>query len=116
MAFSGIPKGTIKFLSELSRNNEKAWFDEHREQYEEFFLAPAVAFVEALAGPVKKLDPKLEAQARVNGSIMRINRDVRFSKDKAPDKDHLDLFFWSGPKKSWDSSGFFFRLRPTQLQ
>jgi uncharacterized protein (TIGR02453 family) len=115
MAFSGIPKGTVKFLSELSRNNEKPWFDEHRADYDEFFMRPAKELVEALAKPLKKLDPKLQAQPRVNGSIMRINRDVRFSKDKAPYKDHLDLFFWSGTKKGWDSSGFFFRLAPNKL-
>ena len=43
---------------------------------------------------------------------MRINRDIRFSKDKSPYKDHLDLWFWTGDRKGWDSSGFFFRLTP----
>ena len=46
---------------------------------------------------------------------MRIHRDTRFARDKAPYKDHLDLFFWSGKTKSWDSSGFFFRLTPKSL-
>lgn len=115
MAFSGIPKGTVKFLSELSRHNEKSWFDAHRADYDEFFMAPAKELVEALAKPLKKLDPKLQALPRVNGSILRINRDVRFSKDKRPYKDHLDLFFWSGAKKGWDSSGFFFRLTLNKL-
>jgi uncharacterized protein (TIGR02453 family) len=116
MPFTGFSKQTLQFLSGLSRNNEKAWFEAHREEYEAHFLEPAKAFVEALAAPLKKLDPRLQAQARVNGSIMRINRDVRFSKDKTPYKDHLDLFFWSGgPKKSWDSSGFFFRLTAKEL-
>jgi uncharacterized protein (TIGR02453 family) len=115
MPFAGFPKETIEFLAGLSRNNDKAWFDQHRADYDAFFIEPAKAFVEALAAPLRKLDPKIQAQPRVNGSILRINRDVRFSKDKAPYKDHLDLFFWSGAKKSWDSSGFFFRLTPTGL-
>jgi uncharacterized protein (TIGR02453 family) len=115
MPGAGFPKQTLKFLSELSRNNEKAWFEAHRADYEAFFLEPAKAFVEALAAPLKKLDPKLQAQPRVNGSILRINRDVRFSKDKTPYKDHLDLWFWSGSKKGWDSSGYFFRLTPAKL-
>ena len=46
---------------------------------------------------------------------MRINRDIRFSKDKSPYKDHLDLWFWSGDRKGWDCSGFFFRLTPARL-
>jgi uncharacterized protein (TIGR02453 family) len=115
MAFSGFPKETVKFLTALSRNNDKAWFDQHREDYEAYYLAPAQAFVEALAAPLKKLDKSLHAEPRVNGSILRINRDVRFAKDKAPYKDHLDLWFWSGQKKGWDKSGFFFRLTPTKL-
>ncbi|HVY28824.1 MAG TPA: DUF2461 domain-containing protein [Polyangiaceae bacterium] len=113
--FSGIPKGTLKFLSELSRNNEKAWFEEHRADYESYFMEPAKALVAALAAPLKKLDPNIHAEPRVNGSILRINRDVRFSKDKTPYKDHLDLWFWSGSKKGWDNSGFFFRLSDKKL-
>ena len=109
------PTQTVKFLTALSRNNEKAWFDAHRAEYDAFFIEPAKTFVEAMAAPLKKLDAKLQAQPRVNGSILRINRDVRFSKDKTPYKDHLDLWFWSGAKKGWDSSGFFFRLTPTKL-
>ncbi|HXI56959.1 MAG TPA: DUF2461 family protein [Polyangia bacterium] len=41
-----------------------------------------------------------------------INRDIRFFKDKSPYKDHLDLWFWTGDRKGWDASGFFFRLTP----
>ena len=51
----------------------------------------------------------------MNGSILRINRDIRFSKDKSPYKDHLDLWFWTGDRKGWESSGFFFRLSPDRL-
>lgn len=51
----------------------------------------------------------------MNGSIMGINRDIRFSKDKSPYKDHLDLWFWTGDRKGWDTSGFFFRLTPDRL-
>jgi uncharacterized protein (TIGR02453 family) len=51
----------------------------------------------------------------VNGSLFRINRDVRFSKDKAPYKAHIDLWFWEGKHRGWDAPGFFFRLLPTEL-
>jgi Conserved hypothetical protein (DUF2461) len=46
-------------------------------------------------------------EPRVSDSIMRINRDIRFSKDKSPYKDHLDLWFWTGDREGWDASGFF---------
>jgi uncharacterized protein (TIGR02453 family) len=115
MTFAGFPKDTVKFLEGLARHNEKAWFEAHRADYEAAYLAPAQAFVEAIGPRLRKIDPRVQAVAKVNGSIMRINRDVRFSKDKRPYKDHLDLWFWGGKEKGWDSSGFFFRLTPTRL-
>ncbi len=114
-AFSGFPKQTITFLAGLHAHNAKPWFEAHRDDYQAFYLAPAVAFVEALAPKLRKLDRDVQAEARVNGSIMRINRDTRFSKDKSPYKDHLDLWFWTGAEKGWESSGFWFRLTPKSL-
>ena len=51
----------------------------------------------------------------MNGSIFRINRDTRFSRDKTPYKTHLDLFFWEDTGRSRECPGFFFRLRPAAL-
>lgn len=47
--------------------------------------------------------------------MARINRDIRFSKDKRPYKDHLDLWFWHGDKKSWDQPGFWFRITSDEI-
>lgn len=112
MAF---PKETVRFLAGLRRNNKKEWFNAHRADYEEHFVTPAKSFVAALAPKLAKIDRAVQAEPRVNGSILRINRDIRFSKDKSPYKDHLDLWFWSGEEKGWGSSGFFFRLNPEDL-
>jgi uncharacterized protein (TIGR02453 family) len=112
MAFS---KETVRFLAGLHAHNKKEWFEAHRGDYEEHFVAPAKSFVEALAPRLARIDPGIHAEPRVNGSIMRINRDVRFSKDKSPYKDHLDLWFWSGEEKGWECSGFFFRLTASEL-
>jgi len=113
--FHGFSSETVRFLSGLSRHNTKAWFDAHRADYDAHFMEPAKAFVEAMAPRLAKIDRTVNAVPKVNGSIMRIHRDIRFSKDKSPYKDHLDLWFWSGKKKGWDASGFFFRLTPTRL-
>jgi uncharacterized protein (TIGR02453 family) len=115
MSFSGFLPETVKFLAGLSRNNDKDWFEAHRADYDAYFVEPAKSFVEALAPRLKKIDTSVQAVPAVNGSIMRIYRDVRFAKDKSPYKDHLDLWFWSGKKKGWDASGFFFRLTPKRL-
>jgi uncharacterized protein (TIGR02453 family) len=110
-----ITKETLRFLKSLSAHNEKSWFDAHRDDYEAHYVAAGRELVEALGPRLKKIDSKVQAIAKTNGSMMRIHRDVRFSKDKRPYKDHLDLWFWTGAEKGWDSSGFFFRLSPKTL-
>ena len=111
-SFAGFPPQTRAFLRDVDAHNEKAWFDAHRDDYERRWLAPARAFVEALAPELATLSPAIQAEPRVNGSIMRINRDVRFSADKRPYKDHLDFWFWEGPKRREAVSGVFCRLTP----
>src|SRR5262245_21602472 len=76
MGFDGFPKETVRFLSDLRKNNDKKWFDAHREEYERSFIGPAKSFVEAIGGRLRKLDADVHAEPRVNGSILRINRDV----------------------------------------
>ena len=115
MGFTGFSKDTLRFLSALRKNNHKKWFDAHRADYEAHYVAPAQAFISAIAPALRKLDPKITADPRVGGSLMRIFRDVRFSKDKTPYKGHLDLWFWSGEEKGWDVSGFFLRITPEEL-
>jgi len=114
MPFEGFAGSTLSFLAELGRNNTKVWFDAHRADYEACYLAPAVSFVEAAAPFLQRLAPGMQAEPRINGSIFRINRDPRFSPDKRPYKDHLDLWFWEGERKG-AVSGLFFRLTAERL-
>lgn len=113
--FQGFPKATFSFLRGLSKNNKKAWFDAHKDDYESFYVEPALAFVRELGLRLRKIRKSVQFDPKVGGSVMRIYRDVRFSKDKRPYKDHLDLFFWEGAKKGWDSPGFFLRLEHDEL-
>ena len=110
-AFTGFGPGTEEFLSGLSENNNKAWFDAHRAEYDEHYIAPAKAFVVAAGEALSRIAPNVSAEPKVNGSIFRINRDIRFSKDKTPYKDHLDMWFWEGAEKKAAVSGFFLRVR-----
>lgn len=109
--FPGFPDATLKFLRGIRRNNTKTWFDAHRSDYDEYFVAPAKQFVEAVGQKLSKLAPEIVAEPRINGSIFRINKDVRFSKDKRPYKDHLDFAFWEGEKKG-STSSLFLRVSP----
>lgn len=113
--FGGFPKAAFSFLSGLAKNNNKAWFDAHRDDYEAHCIAPAKAFVEEIGPRIRKFAPHTNFEPRINGSIFRINRDIRFSRDKTPYKTNLDMWFWQGEKKGWDSPGFFLRLAPGTL-
>lgn len=72
-----------------------------------------MAVVESLAPLLRKISPDIHAEARWGGSVMRVNRDIRFAKDKRPYKDHLDLWFWQGEDRS--GAGYFFRVTPKNL-
>ena len=108
--FAGFPKQTLTFLRGLRRNNSKAWFDEHRADYDRYWVEPAKDFVGVAGAALRKVAP-ISAEPRVNGSIFRINRDIRFSKDKTPYKDHLDFWFWEGERRT-AGSGFYLRISP----
>ena len=114
-AFAGFPKETFAFLSGIAAHNEKAWFEGHRDLYEAGYVAPARAFVEALGPALREISPDVQFAPKVNGSLQRINRDIRFSKDKRPYKEHLNLWFWHGDNKGWDTPGFWFSLGPKEV-
>ena len=113
MAFTGFGDPTFTFLRDLGRNNDKAWFQAHRAAYEDDLLEPAMGFIEAIGPLLAKFSPGVRAEPKIGGSMMRINRDIRFSKDKRPYKDHLDMTFKVGPAKT--SPGYWFRLTPKEL-
>lgn len=110
--FAGFPTKTTTFLKNLSRYNSKEWFDANRADYESYWLAPAKEFVIAAGEALQKVAP-VEYQPKVNGSIFRVNRDIRFSQDKSPYKDHLDFWFWEGERKA-AVSGFYLRVTATK--
>lgn len=102
---------TFAYLADLAAHNDRAWFESHRDRYEAVWRAPALVFIEALAPAMAALDPPLKAEARLNGSLRRINRDVRFSKDKSPYNPILHLIFWTGGHPN-RSPGFHLVLSP----
>lgn len=112
-AFQGFSPELFEFLRGLERDNTKAYFDAHRDVYDRAYVAPAREFVVALGGELQaRVSPGIQAEPKVNGSIFRINRDTRFSRDKTPYKPHLDMFFWEGEGRSRELPGFYLRLTP----
>ena len=114
-SFPGFPEDTVTFLSSLKRNNRKVWFDAHRADYDKYLMEPAKAFTEAMGERLTAIAPGIIAEPRVNGSIFRIYRDTRFSKDKTPYKTHLGIFCWEGQGPKMECPGFYFHLEPPNL-
>lgn len=113
--FAGFPREALTFLANLAENNDKSWFEANRADYEEHLLGPARACVAALGPKLQAMVPNIHAEPKVNGSIMRINRDTRFSRDKSPYRPWLGLWFWQGEGKSRERPGFYFQLGADSL-
>lgn len=107
-----FPKCTIDYLTKLSRNNNREWFEKHREEFEMNFLEPAQKFVLEMGSKLQDIVPNINAIPKIDKSIFRIHRDVRFSKNKSPYKTNLGIYFWEGNRKKMESSGFYFHIEP----
>lgn len=110
-----FPPETLSFLRGIAANNEKAWFDANRDLYEAGYVEAGRAFVEAVGPQLQLISPDVQFAPRIIGSISRVNRDIRFSKDKRPYKTHLGLWFWHGDKKSWNAPGFYFHISADEV-
>ena len=107
-----FPKKTISYLNKLSKNNTREWFEANRDKYNSDFLEPCFRFVVEMGDKLQDIDPDIVAIPKVDKSIFRLHRDVRFSKDKTPYKTNAGLYFWNGKMKKMDASGFYFHLEP----
>lgn len=104
-----IKKNTLDFLRSLKRNNNKAWFEENKKSYEE----ARAAFTEATTRIItllSEIDPSL-ANLTAKECLFRINRDVRFSKDKRPYKHNMSAYFNKAGKKG-NGAGYYVHIEP----
>lgn len=83
----------FKFFKELKRNNRKVWMDANRERYQEHVVTPFRRLLEEMSPIVLKLDPRFDAMGRRGANFSRINRDIRFAKDKTPYRPQMYLKF-----------------------
>jgi len=86
-------KETVLFLRELGRNNHKAWMDDNRGRYRTAIVEPFRELLERLTPVALKLNRRFVVSGRVGENFSRINRDIRFSLDKAPYRTQMYLFF-----------------------
>ncbi|PYU29325.1 MAG: hypothetical protein DMG32_00225 [Acidobacteria bacterium] len=90
---AGINTKTFRFFRDLSRNNLKKWMDENRERYQSSVVQPLRGLLEELTPAVRKLHPAFDVSGRTGVNFSRINRDIRFSKDKTPYRPQMYLMF-----------------------
>lgn len=104
---------TLKFLRDLRRHNERDWFHANKPRYVAVARDPALAFVAAFSGPLEKISTCFEADPRpVGGSLFRIHRDVRFSKDKSPYKTSIGIQFRHESARDVHAPGFYLHVEP----
>jgi len=90
--FSGFNKDIFAFLEELEKNNNTKWFAKNRERYQENVVLPAKSFVSSIGQFFTQLNPAIRTEPKFNKTIMRINKDMRFSKD-TPYKNYFLIHF-----------------------
>ena len=94
--FQGFTAESLLFFEELARNNQKTWFDANRARYDQHVVGAFRGLLAALTPALLNLNPHFEVGGKTNGSFSRINRDIRFSKDKSPYKSNFYLYAYDG--------------------
>lgn len=109
-------KSTLKFLRELEKNNNRDWFEANKHRYETDVREPALEYIEAMALYLAKISGSFIASPKkVGGSLMRVYRDVRFSKDKTPYKTNIGIQFRHSAGKDVHAPGFYLHIEPSQV-
>ena len=103
----------LNFFKELAANNNKDWFDENRKRYETIVREPFKVFVADVIAEIHKIDSSISIEPK--DAIFRINRDIRFSKDKTPYKLHVGAVVSQFGKKDKTNPGIYFELGPEHL-
>lgn len=103
----------FRFLRQLEKNNHRDWFKDHKEQYEDSVKHPSLQFISDFGPRLRQISPEFVADPRpVGGSLFRIYRDVRFSKNKSPYKTFVGIQFRHKQAKDVHSPGFYLHLEP----
>lgn len=112
--FQGFPEETIRFFLGLRFHNDAAYFEAHRNEYEQYVREPFYAFIDAMAPAVKQIADDMEL--RPARCLARIRRDTRFTKDKSPYRDHMWLLFRRGGEERENATMYWFELAPERVE
>jgi len=108
--------GVVRFLRDLEANNNRTWFERNKQRYETEVREPALEFIRLMAPRLEKISKLMVASdKKVGGSLMRIHRDVRFSRDKRPYKTNVGIQFRHQAGKDVHAPGFYFHIDPKSV-
>ena len=114
--YARFEPGTLRFLESLKANNNREWFKENKSRYEDDVLDVALRFIISMQEPLAELAPRFTAvPTRVGGSLMRVYRDTRFSKNKLPYKTNIGIQFRHEQAKDVHSPGYYVHIEPDEL-
>lgn len=114
--YSRFEPRTIRFLRDLSANNNREWFKAHKTRYEEDVLDVALRFIQAMQAPLAGIAPHFTAvPTRVGGSLMRVYRDTRFSNNKLPYKTNIGIQFRHERAKDAHAPGYYVHIDPDEV-
>ena len=114
--FKGFSPKVFKFIKDLKANNNREWFTENKPRYQEEVVLPILQFMDALQPKLQKITPHIVVKSKAhNGSMFRIYRDTRFSKNKDPYKEHVACQFRHELGKDAHAPGFYFHLEPGNI-
>jgi uncharacterized protein (TIGR02453 family) len=106
-------KQTFAFLSALAGNNNREWFEAHKQEYEDFVRTPALDFITDMADEMPAISKHFRAlPKKVGGSLMRIQRDTRFSRAKTPYKTNVGIYFRHEVGKDIHAPGYYVHIEP----
>lgn len=112
--FEGFPTEGIAFLKKLKKNNNRPWFEKHKNEYEPCVKLPMQSLIAALQPYFEAFAPEVDINPK--RSLFRIYRDVRFSNDKTPYKTHVAAHFvLRGKPKGVEGSGYYLHIEPGQV-
>lgn len=107
---------TFSFLSRLGENNNRDWFHEHKNEYEQHVREPALGFIRAMQPELARFAPHFIAvDKKVGGSLMRVYRDVRFGKNKQPYKTNIGIQFRHELGKDVHAPGFYLHIEAHEV-
>jgi len=103
----------MSFLGEIDKNNNRDWFHENKSEYESLVRTPALNFIDDIRNELTHISPHFLALAKkVGGSLMRVHRDVRFSRDRSPYKTNIGIQFRHEMGKDVHAPGFYLHIEP----